>query len=125
MTVKAWRDRFSHGWLKEFSAVRPGRGRRPSIPVAKVEEIVRLTWHETPPGETHWSCRTMAARAGVSSSTVQRIWSARGIKPHRVETFKLSTDPRFEEKLVDVVGLYLSPPEKAVVLCVDEETPTQ
>jgi transposase len=125
MTVKAWRDRFSHDGLKEFSAVRAGRGRRPSIPAAKVEEIVHLTLHETPPGETHWSCRTMAARAGVSSSTVQRIWSARGIKPHRVETFKLSTDPRFGEKLVDVVGLYLNPPEQAVVLCMDETSQIQ
>jgi transposase len=125
MTVKAWRDRFEESGLKDFSAVRPGRGRRPSIPASKVEEIVRLTLQETPPGVTHWSCRTMAARAGVSSSTVQRIWSARGLQPHRVQTFKLSSDPRFEEKLVDVVGLYLNPPEKAVVLCVDEETPTQ
>jgi hypothetical protein len=64
-----------------------------------VEEIVRLTLHETPAGETHWTCRTMAARAGVSPATVQRIWSARGLQPHRVETFKLSGDPRFEEKL--------------------------
>jgi transposase len=125
MTVKAWRERFSEVGLKEFSAVRPGRGRRPSIPPAKVEEIVRLTLHETPPGETHWSCRTMAKRTGVGSSTVQRIWSARGIKPHRVETFKLSNDPRFEEKLVDVVGLYLNPPEKAVVLCMDEKSQIQ
>jgi transposase len=124
-TVAAWRERFSEDGLKNFSAVRSGRGRRASIPAAKVEEIVRLTLHETPPGETHWSCRTMAARAGVSSSTVQRIWSARGIKPHRVETFKLSTDPRFEEKLVDVVGLYLNPPEKAVVLCMDEKSQIQ
>ena len=75
-----------------------------------------MTLRETPPGETHWSCRTMAARAGVSPATVQRIWSARGLQPHRVETFKLSNDPRFEEKLVDVVGLYLNPPERAVVL---------
>ena len=125
MTVRAWRDRFSEDGLKDFSAVRPGRGRRPSIPAAKVEEVVRLTLHETPPGETHWSCRTMAKRAGVSSSTVQRIWSARGIKPHRVETFKLSTDPKFEEKLIDVVGLYLNPPEQAVVLCMDEKSQIQ
>lgn len=125
MTVKAWRERFSEDGLKDFSAVRPGRGRRPSIPTAKVEEIVRLTLDETPPGETHWSCRSMAKRAGVSPATVQRVWSARAIKPHRVQTFKLSTDPRFEEKLVDVVGLYLNPPEKAVVLCMDEETRTQ
>ncbi len=67
----------------------------------------------------------MAARAGVSAATVQRIWSARGLQPHRVETFKLSNDPRFEEKLVDVVGLYLNPPENAIVLCMDEETRTQ
>src|ERR1039458_5747823 len=113
MTVKAWRDRFSEDGLKDFSSVRPGRGRKPSIPAGKVEEIVRLTLHETPAGETQWSCRTMAARAGVSAATVQRIWSARGLQPHRVETFKLSSDSRFEEKLVDVVGLYLNPPESA------------
>ena len=105
--------------------MRPGRGRKPSIPAAKVEEIVRLTLHETPAGETHWSCRSMAARAGVSAATVQRIWSARGLAPHRVETFKLSNDPRFEEKLVDVVGLYLNPPENAIVLCMDEKSQIQ
>ena len=125
MTVKAWRDRFCDDGLKDFSAVRPGRGRKPSITAQKVEEIVRLTLHETPPGETLWSCRTMAARAGVSPATVQRIWSARGLQPHRVETFKLSNDPRFEEELVDVVGLYLNPPEKAVVLCMDEKSQIQ
>jgi transposase len=125
MTVKAWRDRFSEEGLKDFSRVRPGRGRKPSIPVETVEEIVRLTLRETPPGETHWSCRTMAARAGVSAATVQRIWSARGLAPHRVETFKLSGDPRFEEKLVDVVGLYLNPPENAIVLCMDEKSQIQ
>jgi transposase len=124
-TVGNWRERFAKDGLKDFSGVRPGRGRRPSIPAAKVEQIVRLTLQETPLGETHWSCRTMAKRAGVSSSTVQRIWSARGIKPHRVKTFKLSNDPRFEEKLVDVVGLYLNPPEKAVVLCMDEKSQIQ
>ena len=124
-TVTRWRERFSAVGLKEFSGVRPGRGRKPSIPREKVEEIVRLTLHETPPGETHWSCRSMAARAGVSSATVQRIWSARGLQPHRVETFKLSNDPRFEEKLVDVVGLYLNPPEGAIVLCMDEKSQIQ
>ena len=108
-----------------MSGVRPGRGRKPSIPSEKVEEIVRLTLHETPPGQTHWSCRTMAARSGVSATTVQRIWSARGVKPHRVQTFKLSGDPEFEEKLVDVVGLYLNRPEKAVVLCLDEKSQIQ
>src|ERR1019366_10382952 len=81
-TVANWRGRSSQDGLQQFSVVRPGRGRRPSIPAAKVEEIVGLTLHEKPSGETHWSCRTMAKRAGVSSSTVQRIWSARGLKPH-------------------------------------------
>jgi transposase len=124
-TVAAWRERFAANGLQNFSAVRPGRGPKPSIPAERVEEIVRLTLHETPPGETHWSCRTMAKRAGVSPATVQRIWSARGLQPHRVETFKLSGDPNFEQKLVDVVGLYLNPPEKAVVLCMDEKSQIQ
>jgi transposase len=124
-TVAAWRERFAKEGLKNFSSVRSGRGRKPSIPAPKVEEIVRLTLHEKPTGQTHWSCRSMAERAGVSSSTVQRIWSARGLKPHRVETFKLSNDPRFEEKLVDVVGLYLNPPEKAIVLSMDEKSQIQ
>ena len=124
-TVMNWRERFAQDGLKQFSTVRPGRGRKPSIPAEKVEEIVKLTLHEKPVGETHWSCRTMAERAGVSSSTVQRVWSARGIRPHRVETFKLSKDPRFEEKLVDVVGLYLNPPENAIVLCMDEKSQIQ
>jgi transposase len=124
-TVAGWRDRFREDGLKNFSAVRPGRGRKPSLPASRVEEIVRLTLTETPAGETHWSCRTMAARVGVSSSTVQRIWSARGLQPHRVATFKLSSDPQFEEKLVDVVGLYVNPPEKAVVLCMDEKSQIQ
>jgi transposase len=125
MTVRAWRERFADVGLKDFSTVRPGRGRKPSIPQQTIDEIVRLTLHETPPGETHWSCRTMAVRVGVSSSTVQRIWSARGLKPHRVETFKLSNDPQFEEKLVDVVGLYLNPPENAIVLAMDEKSQIQ
>src|ERR1700694_3722500 len=125
MTVSAWRERVKEGGLKDFSAVRPGRGRKPSIAASKIEEIVDLTLRETPRGETHWSCRTMAARAGVSPATVQRIWSARGVQPHRLETFKLSNDPRFEEKLVDVVGLYLNPPENAIVLCMDEKSQIQ
>ncbi|MGH2886209.1 MAG: IS630 family transposase, partial [Solirubrobacteraceae bacterium] len=124
-TVVNWRERFAEDGLKWFSSVRSGRGRKPSIPPGKVEEIVRLTLQETPRGETQWSCRTMAELAGVSPATVQRIWSARGLAPHRVETFKLSGDPRFEEKLVDVVGLYLNPPENAMVLCMDEKSQIQ
>jgi transposase len=105
--------------------VRPGRGRKPSIPPEKVQEIVHATLHEQPPGETHWSCRSMARAHGVSHATVQKIWAARGLKPHRVETFKLSNDPRFEEKLADVVGLYLNPPERAIVLSMDEKSQIQ
>jgi hypothetical protein len=76
-----------------------------------------LTQESKPEGETHWSCRSMAKAAGVSPATVQRVWSARGLKPHLVRTFKLSNDRRFDEKLIDVVGVYLNPPDKAVVLC--------
>jgi transposase len=124
-TVTAWRKRFADEGLKAFAGVRPGRGRKPSIPSEKVAEVVHATLHEKPAGETHWSCRSMAKAQGVSPATVQRIWSARGLKPHRVKTFKLSNDKRFEEKLVDVVGLYLNPPEKAVVLCMDEKSQIQ
>jgi transposase len=125
VTVRQWRSRFEAEGLAKFGQVRAGRGRKPSIPAEKVAEIVRRTTEETPPGQTHWSCRSMATAAGVSPATVQRIWSARGLKPHRVKTFKLSTDPQFEEKLIDVVGLYLDPPEKAIVLCMDEKSSGQ
>ncbi len=124
-SVMAWRARFAEEGLAKFGEVRKGRGRKPSIPVAKVEAIVEATLHDTPPGETHWSCRTMAKAQEVSSTTVQRIWSARGLKPHLVKTFKLSNDPHFEEKLIDVVGLYLNPPDKAVLLCMDEKSQIQ
>jgi len=108
-TVRAWRSRFEQEGLAKLGKVRAGRGRKPAIPQGTVEQIVHLTQHSTPPGQTHWSCRTMAARVGVSPATVQRVWAARGLKPHLVKTFKLSGDPRFEEKLIDVVGLYLNP----------------
>jgi transposase len=124
-TVKAWRERFGAEGLKGLGVVRPGRGRKPRISQQKVAEIVRATLHDRPEAETHWSCRSMAAAQGVSPATVQRIWSARDIKPHKVKTFKLSNDKRFEEKLVDIVGLYLNPPEKAVVLCMDEKSQIQ
>ena len=124
-SVSSWRARFAEEGLCLFGPIRPGRGRKPSIPREKVEEIVRATLQEKPEGETHWSCRTMAKAQGVSAATVQRIWSARGLQPHRVKTFKLSNDKRFEEKLVDVVGLYLNPPENAIVLCMDEKSQIQ
>ncbi len=124
-TVKTWRERFEQEGLKDLGVVRPGRGRKPQITDQKIAEIVHATLHEKPAGETHWSCRTMAKAHGVSAATVQLIWSARGLKPHLAKTFKLSNDKRFEEKLVDVVGLYLNPPEMAVVLCMDEKSQIQ
>ena len=124
-SVSNWRARFAYEGLGLFGPIRQGRGRKPSIPAEKVEAIVHATLHEKPPGETHWSCRSMAKAQGVSPATVQRIWSARNIQPHRVKTFKLSNDKRFEEKLVDVVGLYLNPPEKAIVLSMDEKSQIQ
>ena len=122
VTVRGWRKRFSEDGLAELGQVRKGRGRKSTITDAQVAQIVRLCTEETPPGHTHWSCRTMAKRVGVSHSAVQRIWSDLGIKPHRVDTSKVSNDPKFEDKLVDVVGLYLNPPEKAIVLCMDEKS---
>src|SRR5487761_925450 len=124
-SVVAWRGRFGRDGRAKFAEVRKGRGRKPTIPADKVQAVVAATTQQKPPGETHWSCRSMAKAQGVSRSTVQRIWSGRGLKPHRVETFKLSNDKRFEEKLVDVVGLYLNPPEKAIVLSMDEKSQIQ
>ena len=122
-TVLAWRGQFEKDGLIGFGEVAKGRGRKPSISDEKVAEIVELTLHSTPEGQTHWSCRSMATRAGVSSASVQRIWSARGLKPHLVKTFTLSHDRHFEEKLVDVVGLYLNPPDQAVVGVYGREEP--
>ncbi|MCA1682376.1 MAG: IS630 family transposase, partial [Actinobacteria bacterium] len=124
-TVLAWRAQFTQDGLTGFGEVAKGRGRKPSISDEKVAEIVELTQHSKPKDATHWSCRSMAKHAGVSPAMVQRIWSARGLKPHLVKTFKISGDPRFEEKLIDVVGLYLNPPEQAVVLCMDEKSQIQ
>ena len=124
-TVRAWRARFAEEGLAKLGKVRAGRGRKSTIAQEKIDEIVHLTRYSTPDGQTHWSCRTMAAKAGVSAATVQRVWAARGLKPHLVDTFKLSNDPKFEEKLIDVVGLYLNPPEKAIVLCMDEKSSVQ
>src|SRR6476660_2920597 len=124
-TVAHWRTRFAGDGLVKFGQVREGRGRKPSIPDATIEKIVTLTKEYRTEGETHWSTRTMAGVAGVSKSTVQRVWKELGLKQHRVDTFKVSGDPKFEEKLVDVVGLYLNPPENAIVLCADEKSSVQ
>lgn len=124
-TVILWRRRFEDGGPGALARIAPGRGRKPSIPAEKVRRIIEATLHTLPPGATHWSCRTMAKAQGVSPATVYRIWKAHGLKPHKVRTFKLSRDPRFSEKLADVIGLYLNPPDKAVVLCVDEKSQIQ
>ncbi len=125
VTVRAWRRAFEVDGLTGWGKVAPGRGRKPTITAEQVAEVVELTTTTTPPGHTHWSCRTMAKRVGLSPASVQRIWSELGLAPHRVDTFKVSIDPAFTEKLIDVVGLYLDPPEKAIVLCMDEKSQLQ
>ena len=123
-TVTKWRRRFAEERLDGLhDAPRPGGPR--SIDDDKVEEMIVRTLESTPKGATHWSTRQMAKQAGMSRESVGRIWRAFGLKPHRAETFQLSTDPLFVEKVRDVVGLYMSPPDNAVVLSVDEKTQVQ
>src|SRR5881409_497461 len=124
-TVLLWRNRFADGGVAALVEDAPGRGRPVSISRKKVQRIVKATTQTRPRGATHWSTRTMAQAQGVSAATVQRIWDAHGLQPHRVKTFKLSRDKRFVEKLTDVVGVYLNPPDKAVVLCLDEKSQIQ
>lgn len=122
-----------HYWVRRYIALgvpgvmrdasRPGR--KKSITPAQVAAIVNATLTTTPPGRTHWSTRTMARAHGVSEKTIRNIWHQHGLQPHRVTRFKLSKDPHFVDKLRDVVGLYLNPPEKAVVFCVDEKSGIQ
>jgi transposase len=120
-TVATWRGRFAEHRLEGLvDAPRSGAPR--SIGDEAVERLVALTLEEAPPrGATHWSTRSMARRAGMSQTAVSRIWRAFGLRPHRAETFKLSSDPAFIDKVRDIVGLYLAPPERALVLCVDEK----
>ena len=124
-TVALWRKRFSREGPDSLWEVAAGRGRKPRLTADKVEDIINATQQTKPKGATHWSCRTMAEKQGVSKATVNRIWQSHGLQPHRIEGFKVSRDPRFLEKLTDVVGLYLNPPEKALVLCVDEKSQIQ
>ena len=124
-TVALWRQRFLNEGPDCLWEVAPGRGRKPRYAPEKVEEIINATLQTKPKGATQWSCRTMAEKQGVSKSTISLIWQSHGLKPHRVKGFKLSRDSRFLEKLTDVVGLYLNPPEKALVLCVDEKSQIQ
>ncbi len=126
VTVATWRRRYLQwgvvGILKD--APRAGR-RRTAGAAAKAEEIVRKTTQEKPAGATHWSCRAMAKVVGVSEATVRRVWHEHGLKPHLVKTFKVSNDPQFVEKLEDIIGLYVNPPEHALVLCCDEKSQIQ
>ena len=124
-TVMRWRERYlaqgAEGLARDAS--RPGR--KPPLTAAQIARVVEMTLHATPPAATHWSARTLARAVGLSHTSVQRIWAAHGLKPHLVATFKLSNDPRFVEKVEDVVGLYLDPPDRALVLSVDEKSQIQ
>ncbi len=123
-TVGKWRRRFAEQRLDGlYDEPRPGAPR--TIEDDEVAEVVRRTLEETPPDATHWSLRSMASAVGHAPSTIHRIWQAFGLQPHRSETFKLSSDPFFVEKVRDIVGLYLAPPERALVLCVDEKSQVQ
>ena len=124
-TIRLWRDRFLEGGVDALAQDAPRPGRPATIPSERKRAVLTLACKTKPENATHWNTREMAKVAGVSQSSVQRIWSSNGIKPHLVRTFKLSNDPKFEEKLIDVVGLYLDPPEKALVLCVDEKSQIQ
>lgn len=125
-TINLWRERFAAEGVDALADIkRPVTRPDAALPQSKVEAIVEATLHSKPKGATHWSCRSMAKAFGVSPASVQRIWSAHGLQPHRIKAFKLSTDPHFREKLTDVVGLYLNPPDKAIVLCVDEKSQIQ
>jgi transposase len=123
-TVRKWRNRFARDRLEGLlDEPRPGRPR--TVTDAQVEEVIIKTLESAPKDATHWSTRSMATEVGLSQSAVSRIWRAFGLQPHRQQTWKLSRDPQFIEKVRDVVGLYLDPPERAVVLCVDEKSQIQ
>jgi len=123
-TVGKWRSRFVESRLDGL-VDDPRPGRPPTVTAAQVEDVVVTTLEETPPNATHWSRSKMAERSGLSPSTIGRIWKAFELKPHRTDGFKLSNDPLFVDKVYDVVGLYLNPPEGAVVYCVDEKSQVQ
>lgn len=124
-TICKWRVRFANERLAGIRQDAPRGGRTPVVRLEVEAEIIRKTTQETPVNATQWSVRSMAQAMGVSKSTVQRIWNDNGLQPHRVKSFKVSNDPKFAEKLVDVVGLYLDPPEHALVLSCDEKSQIQ
>ncbi len=125
-SVRQWRRRFEEDGVDGIGVVAPGRGRTSWLPDGTVAAVVELTMNTLPDdGSTHWSTRTMAERMGISKDSVARIWKDHGLRPWRLDTFKVSSDPDFEAKLVDVVGLYMHPPERAVVFSFDEKTQCQ
>lgn len=124
-TVQLWRERFLALRIEGLAKDAPRPGRLPAISDARVRTIVEATLYTKPANATHWSVRTMAAAQQVSPATVQRIWTRYHLKPHLTKTFKLSRDRAFVEKLHDIVGLYLNPPDRALVLCVDETSQIQ
>ena len=124
-TVALWRKRVCDDGVGALWEIAPGRGRKPEYSAAKRDGLIKATSNNLPQGQTHWSCRSMAKAHGVSKNTVNRLWQLHNIKPHLRHTFKLSRDPKFVEKLTDVVGLYMNPPHKAIVLCVDEKSQIQ
>ena len=124
-TAYRWRDRYRERGVEGLrrDATRPGR--KPPLAAAQIERVVAMTLNEKPPAGTHWSARKLARAVGLSHTSVQRIWAAHGLKPHLTKRFKLSNDKRFAEKVQDIVGLYLDPPDKALVLAVDEKSQIQ
>jgi transposase len=124
-TIRLWQRRFRDGGPEALAQIAPGRGRKPKYGARKVQRLIEATQAAPPAGQTHWSCRSFAKVHSVSKATVQRLWNLHGLKPHLQRSFKLSRDKRFVEKLTDVVGLYLNPPDKALVLCVDEKSQIQ
>jgi transposase len=122
-TVRRWRSRFAEAGIDGVGRVAKGRGRKPWLPADTVARVLDTTLHQRPPGgATHWTTRSVAAQLGVGKDTVAKIWADHELKPWQVTTFKISNDPRLEEKLVDVVGLYVNPPARAVVFSYDEKT---
>src|SRR5580692_12068390 len=123
--VSRWRKRFLALGVAGLQKDAPRPGRKPTIGTRLTKRVVTMTTRQQPANATHWSTRTMAAAVGISEASVRRIWHAHGLKPHRVDAFKISNDPAFAEKLEDIVGLYLDPPEHALVLCADEKSQIQ
>jgi transposase len=124
-TVRLWRERFIAQGLPGLWEIASGRGRKATYDAKRIKAVIDATLQSKPKGMTHWSCRLMAEKQHISKSTVSNLWRSHNIKPHRSKTFKLSRDPKFLQKLTDVIGLYLNPPDQAIVLCVDEKSQIQ